>query len=254
MKSALLFSIILVAACKPMDDEVSQTQSKETYVWFKDPALIRNTVIKTWGIRISREDDLFYFSLLGQLYGAVDRSTGRVLLREPNGTYVLALDLVSLWLSELLLTKQIKYESGAQGSNAVFHGQIGFSLDNLPDREACFADSTRDWCDADDKITTGLFSAKDKERLRNASSERKRLMHNIQDIGDYLGVTIDNLLPTDSKHAHAPQYLLDEVFIPNLDAGDPNSTACCDIRAWQQVVHSILMSGPFFMYLPSRSL
>ncbi len=266
-----LWCIIFIAACKPISDDASQAQGRDAYAWFKEPAVIRNTVVKTWGISITDDDDVLYFSRLGQLYGAADVITGRAHLQAPGGAYVLALDMVSLWLSRLLLTKQMQDEDWLANPPPpmMFKGQIGFPLASLPDSEACFDDSKRDWCDADDKITTRRYSAKDKERLLKSSSERKRLMHNIQDIGDFLGVTIDNLLLTDGKHAHVPQYLLDEIFIPNLDESPPDSDsasggwgsdasagaeACCDIRAWQQVVYAILMSGPFFMHLPSRSL
>ena len=257
----LLLGIIFLAACKPVSDDASQTQGRDAYVWFKEPAVIRNTITKTWGINITEQDDIMFFSKLGNLYGAVDSITGRVQLREPSGTYVLALDLVSLWISDLLLAKQMLDETKASPSaNMMFRGQIGFPLDSLPDSEACFDNNDRNWCDADDKITTRKYSAEDKERLLNpelSSSERKRLMHNIQDIGDFLGVTIDNLLLIDGKYKHVPQYLLDEIFIPSLDEKpSENSTDidCCDIKAWKKVVHTILMSGQFFMYLPSRSL
>ena len=343
----ILLCITFIAACKPIGDDASQTQGRDTYAWFKEPAVIRDTIVKTWGIEITIEDDIRYFARLGQLYGAVDPITARVLLREPSGTYVLALDMVSLWISDLLLVKQVSDESGSlqplrqgpvpvtvpveqvsdesgslqplgQGpvpvtvpveqvsnesgsqvpvqvpvepvsdesvepkpANMLFHGMIGFSLDDLSDNYECFDDAKKKWCDADDKITTGMYSAKDKERLLGlldpdlASSERKRLMHNIQDIGDFLGVTIDNLLTitdseTDSEYSHVPHYLLDAVFIPNLDDPLDDPPKCtnekssdnryidplrrCDIQAWKQVVHTILMSGPFFMSLPNRSV
>ena len=326
----ILLCITFTAACKPIGDDASQIQGRDTDAWFKEPAVIRNTIVKTWGIEITEEDDIRYFARLGQLYGAVDPITARGLLREPNGTYVLALDMVSLWISDLLLVKQVSDESGipqppeqgpvpvavpvepvsnesgtpqplGQGPvpvavpvepvsdesvdtkipDMLFHGMIGFLLDDLPDNYGCFDDATKNWCDTDDKITTGMYSAKDKERLLGlldpdlASSERKRLMHNIQDIGDFLGVTIDNLLTitdseTDSEYSHVPHYLLDAVFIPNLDDPLDDPPKCtnekssdnryidplprCDIQAWKQVVHTILMSGPFFMYLPNRSV
>ena len=258
MSKLLPLCIAIIAACKPTTDDASQAQARDTYVWFKEPAVIRNTIVKTWGIRITPEDDLMYFSKMGQLYGALDPNTGKANLREPNETYALALDMVSLWISNLLLDKQVadEMQPDAQDAKMLFHGQIGFSLNDLPDKKDCFEDSKRDWCDADDEITTQRYSAADKERLLDpklSSSERKRLMHNIQDIGDFLGATIDNLLLTDGKHAHVPQYLLDEIFIPNLDPQQNSDTVCCDVRAWQQVVYNILMSGQFFMYLPDRS-
>lgn len=116
-----------------------------------------------------------------------------------------------------------------------------------PIDDGCFTDDSKDWCDFDDQIVLGMF---DKNNFPQSKEQRKRVMHNIQDIGDFLRVTIDNRVTVDAKCngdtdcQHAPQYLLDNVFISALQPS--TAKVAGDRLAWQQVIYTILLSGPFF--------
>lgn len=204
-------------------------------VWFKSADELENELV-AWRIPLRDAEKSLYISTLGALYGGTDIERMETLLAGPSSSYVLALDIVSNWLSKKLLNKQL-----LANSKYLFDGSAA-----PPDNDNCFG-SDAPWCDFDDELTLGAYT-----RLQPPSSvaERKKVMHNIQDIGDFLGITIDNLLllnKTKLPYQHVPHYIMEEIFIPHLDA--KNAVPASDYRAWQKVVHVLLMSGQFFMKL-----
>lgn len=130
------------------------------------------------------------------------------------------------WLSEKLLQRQL-----SEGKGYLFDGGAA-----PPDRDGCYF-SAVSWCDYDDELELGTYSL---TVLPNNAIERKRVMHNIQDIGDFLGITIDNLLLVAGEK-------LPQQHVPQLQTEQSDMPA--DYRAWRRVVYMLLMSGQFFMRL-----
>ena len=211
---------------------------------------------------LDEEKDI-YINSLGLFYGGTDYLSKQTPLKIPNNAYVMTLDLVSSWIAYKLLSKEFSLyldpgppprpEDG-QGNISddsydaeqveqpapsqpeypegfLFRGRDGVTTEsaaqdcNADSTSYCYNDDNVEWCDCRDGIRLNQYYAGDKQRLQTDNRERKRLMHNIQDIGDFLGVAIDNGLPL-TNYQHAPQYLLDEIFIPNLVC--PDSAASCD--------------------------
>jgi len=250
--------VIGCVSCMPNNESQVQTNQggADQQSWFKTPEEIKQT-IEGYGIDIDGEDQLLYFDKLAELYGSKNIHQHKTMLVKPNGVYLLALDALSNWLSCKLLAK----ESEEQG--AVFSG--GWLTKNKEDDcNACYNNNKREWCDCDDEITLDDHFAEGKKF-------QKRIMHNIQDIGDFLGMAIDNVLPV-KGFEHAPDYLYRQVFIPNLDGEiscskgqqetnivNPNEhdglakqAGPAHLEAWRQVIYAILMSGPFYLNLDYR--
>ena len=209
--------------------------ASDRQVWFKSAVELEHT-IRSWGLQVDIVERSLYFSTLGALYGNTDMAKLQVLLRGPNSGYALALDLVAKWLSEKLLQRQL-----SAGKGYLFGGSAA-----PPDRDGCYFSAVA-WCDYDDGLELGTYSL---TVLPDNDVERKRVMHNIQDIGDFLGITIDNLLLLAGEklpQQHVPQYILENVFVPQLQAAGGDIPA--DYRAWRRVVYVLLMSGQFFMRL-----
>ncbi|MDE3269856.1 MAG: hypothetical protein OYH77_06195, partial [Pseudomonadota bacterium] len=240
---------------------------------------IQDTVENTFCLKLSAREKLDYFDGLGVIYGGIKDGDTRPLLKEPTGIYLLVLSQVSKWLSDRLVHAQYALEQGEYHAFGTDVDGYPHPLDNdcfttrnhssgymfaskrIPDPEACWNDGNSPWCDADDKVKLNSYT----KGQTLTAADKKRIMHNIQDIGDFFGVAVDNLLESSSQHEHVPAYLLNKVFIPALDKQDTTYAAfrtsmddgsnddeeqgytCSDCRAWEQVINTILMSGKFFM-------
>lgn len=252
------FWILLVVgwvSCMPNNESQVKTNQggADQQSWFKTPEEIKST-IEGYGIIIEGEAQLLYFDKLSELYGSKNIRQHKTMLVEPNGLYLLALDALSNWLSCKLLAK----EDEEQG--AIFSGSWLTADKNC---DACYNDKDKPWCDCDDEITLGSSFVEGKEF-------QKRIMHNIQDIGEFLGMAIDDKLLVQGFE-HAADYLYRVVFIPNRDAEnscntrqqqdtstvdydevDKQKKAYPHLEAWRKVIHAILMSGPFYLNLDNR--
>lgn len=224
--------ILMLLACgrekvsSPKEEKIFALGTDERQVWFKTPDEVENEIV-SWGINLNMREKSLYISTLGTLYGRFDEDVLDSPLDSPNSVYVLALDIVSNWLSDRLIQKQEMH-----GSEFMFHGSNA-----PPDTNNCFADDSEAWCDFDDAITVDMYS---KDNPPVSREEKKKIMHNIQDIADFLGLIVDNLLLLPG-YDHVPHFILEKIFIPNLKQDDT--------YAWQKTVHALLMSGQFFMKL-----
>ncbi len=284
MKLQVTIIVLLCSACFRGEEEITQVKSgagaDEVRTWYKTPTQIENTVEKSWGMNIS-DGKHEYITKLGPLYGGTDKLLMKATLERPTSGYVLALDLVSAWLSRLLIDKEAS-ENSNNSRSFLFSG--GIDTEENPDHgcaeDACYRDDNQQWCDCDDGITLGMYYKKGNQAYKKAAEtddtdkdteltefsyeERKRLMHNIQDIGDFLNMAIDEKLPIPDKGMHAAQYLLDEVFIPNLGpregvprpqcsdcdtGGNSKDPLASDHQAWVKVVYTLMLSGPFYINL-----
>ena len=88
---------------------------------------------------------------------------------------------------------------------------------------ACYADDSKDWCDCPDDVILGQFY----QGKSMTYEDSKRIMHNIQDVGEFIGVPIDNMSASitvgGKTYPHTAFYLLHMVFIPALQA---QQTSC----------------------------
>lgn len=260
MKIVCLLSITLLLACK--EKEATTQQATPQHVWFKKPAQIE-AQLQQWGIIISEADKELYFSTLGMLYGATNIETQEVLVQDsPVVTYVMALNVVSDWLSRILVEKQVELEEN-KSSVFMFKGAgipAATGVCNKSDSSYCFAEHSKDtWCDCDDELSIGRYRLGAAPPDPTSTAERKRIMHNMQDMGEFLGITLDNCSPSPDKgkYQHLPHYLLDTVFLPAfknppLVEGTIVSKKHNEIYAWRKVIHAMLLSGEFFMNLDPR--
>lgn len=269
--------IVLLVSCMEQDP-ATLSGAHDQLRWFKTPEEIQETLRKSFCLNISPLDVQDYISDIGPLYGSPNINTTKTELQQPNGVYLLALDVVATWISEQLLKEQLTRERDGNPSTCanpnddadnniyLFNGN---RYTHHSDDDSCYADDSKDWCNYQDNITLGEFHKSDLTK-----KQRKRIMHNIQDISDFLGLSVDNELKV-SGGRHAAQMLLDDVFIPNLHSQDDdascspstsddndvyggdsdgynssdNQTLYCDYDAWQQVIHAMLLSGEFFLRL-----
>ena len=255
-----LLLVVSLVACMPSEQSEVQSGGDEQLSWFKTPEEIKAT-IEGYGIDISPEDRLIYFDKLSELYGGKNIRQQKVTLVEPNGIYLLALDALSNWLSCQLIVKEKTTKEGF-----TFRGGLFTTNQNC---DACYADDNEDWCDCDDQITLDSMFAD-----QPTSEQRKRIMHNIQDIGDFLNIAVDNELLVDS-YQHAADYLYQEVFLANrsaefsclaeqqisdgvtrtkreMDEQPATEPVVQHYEAWRLVIHAILMSGPFYLNVNNR--
>jgi hypothetical protein len=77
---------------------------------------------------------------------------------------------------------------------------------------------------------------------------KKRLVHNVQDVGEFMLLAIDDTLKMPGQDRHAAEYLIDEVFLKRLGPGPVTPEA--EREAWREVVYTILMSGGFYLEAP----
>ena len=254
MRRVLLFMLML--ACKENDSATHEAVTH--HAWFKKPAQIE-LKLREWGINITDKDRQLYFVKLGLLYGATSTATQKTYLHDkPVTTYVLALNIVSDWISNKLVTKQQALEAEENNTVGVFMFK-GMGLpaatgkcDEASGNNYCFAADNHDvWCDCDDQVKIGRYTRGDAPPSPNTPVEHKRIMHNMQDIGEFLGITLDNCSPSPdpTQYQHMPQYLLDAVFLPTIN--DKNEIQD-EIAAWQKVIHTMLLGGEFFMNIDTR--
>lgn len=272
-----------------MDNDASiKSGASDVNSWFRSPESLKETITKSFCLNLDGNEISDYIYTIGTMYGNPDMGNMRTPLQKPNAPYVLALDIVSMWLSNRLMQEYLLRQNGKggreicnnpkddEGNLYLFNG-TKYTRHTIRDDDACkacFASKSQEhaWCDCKDNVRLGKYSSSDKPLTKE---QRKRIMHNIQDIGDFLGVPIDNTTIMEDGR-HVPRMLLEDVFIPALkaeqdcrsylqsneyggdgkDAYNPKpgadasaSDRCTDYEAWQQVVHAVLMSGPFYMKL-----
>ena len=294
MKLYLTIAILLCSACFRGEEQAAQVKAgaADVYVWYKTPTQIANTVKNSWELNIYNDEEHKYITSLGPFYGGTDKLLQKATLERPTSGYVLALDLVSAWLSRKLIDVEVqnKFEDNydfdkgfvfSGGADTAEAPQDGYSCDEYSDNYCYRMDSIK-WCECFDGITLGMYN----NTTSFSTEHKKRIMHNIQDIGDFFNIAIDNKLYVDAnKTIHAAQYLLDEVFIPNLgppegvkiplpeekwdnkqvfdedgnaildDEGNPvyetvkEETLDSDHEAWVKVIYTLMMSGPFYINL-----
>lgn len=272
MKLRIIIATLLYSACF-QEEEAAQVKSgaAEVRVWYKTPTQIANTAKQSWELRIDSEEEHKYITSLGPFYGGIDKLLMKSTLERPTSGYVLALDVVAAWLSHKLVAQE-KDTAGFLFSGGVDTREKpkdNYSCDEYANNYCYEMDSVA-WCDCFDKIELGRYDSTTVLTLE----DRKRLMHNIQDIGEFLNIPIDDKLYIDAaKSIHAAQYLLDNVFIPNLNSPHRESDQqesetvtdvtessdyayeeeeeilASDHEAWVKVVYTIMMSGPVFMNL-----
>jgi hypothetical protein len=192
----------------------------------------------------------------------VRRST---LLSQPHELYILTLDSLSAWLADKLTAKQMQVEqTSGQADQFLFKGFTINGL-NVSDKihdpvqcKACYDDDTKPWCDCSDGLTVGALGAAGLKPTTLTTSWKKKLMHNMQDIGDFLmcGVgSIDNnaTVTANGQTTNVAQYLVDQVFIPgwNRELTAGTDAANSERKAWANVIHTILVGQGCFMDLAS---
>jgi hypothetical protein len=231
-----------------------------------------------WQLRIEPAERDEQFLNMSRFLGGVVQTRGTADIMVPNPFYVVAVDNMSWFLSERILQRQALCESsgdkivkrcGQRDGDATrgydacpFHGKND-CFSNGPDPSpapGCFAGDPSAWCNFDDGIR--LTSIKDSAFFRELAKKdvgkgtpwssllpsapppelKKRLWHNIQDLGEYLATPLDdlNLVPAGGSE-HSADYLLMAVFWPTFrETGSEEA-------AWRQTIYSILVSGGFFM-------
>ena len=241
--------------------------------WLMSPEAIESTVKDTWGLTVSDEEAQRYFGSVHTLMGGTSVVRRTTLLTKPHELYVLTLDSLSAWVADKLTQKQVQLESqGGRADQFLFRGFVlnGLNVsDKIRDADqcrACYADDALPWCDCSDGLTVGALSAGGQtpatlaatSTAAGSKSWRKRVMHNMQDIGDFLmcGVgSIDDQTPAqlNGQTVNVAQYLLDDVFLPVWSAQTTAGAAPAEgeRRAWASVVHTILMGQGCFMNLAS---
>ncbi len=266
----IFFSLIFLVACQMENSALKSAGGASNQLsWFKTPDEIWNT-IDSWKLDIISTDRQTYYRTLGELYGLTNLKQQESLLVEPNGTYLLALDVLSTWLSDELIEKQEHEDENFMFRGGLFTSENPNDVCDEEDPNYCYKNNQKDWCDCRDGVKLGKYAKN--TTLHTEAEHKKRIMHNIQDVGDFLGVPIDNLLITKNER-HAALYLYEEVFLPKLEqkednkpksnneqkkmsenSGDFNSdnSHSADRNAWLAVVHAILMSGPFYMNIDTR--
>lgn len=234
------------AACKPTTAEESALQSEGVAArpqWIKAPQVIVRTIRTSWKIEMSEADEASYVGSVYGLLGGTSVATMKSPLSKPNILFVLATERLSGWIAERLIGKQLADQESNRRS--VFEG---LETASIPDRDRCFEDDSKSWCDVDDGITVGSLASAGIDPASLTKAWRKRLMHNIQDLGDYLGLEVDNLLLVEgSPEGHAVAHLLDQVFLKELAGG---ASAMREQRAWEGVLVALLMSGGFYFEAP----
>lgn len=208
--------------------------------WIKSPEAIEGTITQAWGINIDSKDRTRYLQSMYSLLGGTLVLNTRSLVDQPNELFVIGLDNLSDWLADKLLEKQKELA----GKDYVFEG-LGFSTD---DAASCFDDDAKDWCDFRDGVKVTSLSDQGIDPASLPKSWKKRLMHNVQDIGEFMLLAVDNTLKMPGGERHAAEYLIDEVFLKTYASGP--KTAEGERAAWREVIYTILMSGGFYLEAP----
>lgn len=215
--------------------------------WIKAPQTIARTVTVSWGIQMDEMTQNDYIGSVYALLGGTSVATMHSPLAKPNELYVLATERLSSWIAKQLVEKQAAAEGASKRS--VFEG---LETTAVPDSGNCFKDDAKAWCDYDDDVKLSTLTEKSLTPATLTKEWRKRLMHNIQDVGDFLGLEVDNKLTMEGgAEGHACAYLLDQVFLKSL--GEGAVTAEKEKAAWERVVLTLMMSGGFYFEAPLSS-
>ncbi len=211
--------------------------------WLKSPEAIEGTIVQAWGIKMTDEDRWKYLQSIHSMLGGTLVLNTKSLVDQPNELLLLGLDNLSSWLAQRLIMREMTQEE--QNEMYMFDG-LGFSG---PDSGNCFADDAKEWCDFQDGIKIDSLSKANVD-VQNLSKEwKKRLMHNVQDIGEFMLLAIDNTLKVpEAQEAHAAEYLMNQVFLAHLKDG---VTPEKERQAWAHVAYTILMSGGFYLEAPA---
>ena len=273
---AAALAILGVSACRHRSASVAEVKdapSGPTAVrpsWLLSPEQIESTIRDTWGLSISNDEAQTYFGAVHTLMGGTSVVRRTTLLTKPHELFVLTLDSLSAWVAAKLMTKQAQVEAAAAGDQFAFRGFTIGGLnpsDKISDPaqcQACFEDDAKPWCDCADGIAIGGLTKANltpetlaADAVAPASKQwRKRIMHNMQDVGDFLMCDVapidDQTQATVSGQTTSlVQYLLDDVFLPSWKAerAAGADAAKSESRAWAGVVHAILVGDACFMDL-----
>ena len=223
--------------------DLASIQEGTRNIWIKSPESIEGTITKAWGLTISEQEEWQYLDSVYSLIGGTMVSQHEALVRDPNELFVMSLDNLSGFLAKKLIVQEAMLEGAAQPY--LFEG-----LQLSPPDAGCFDDDTKDWCDVTDGVKVNSMSTAGLTSTTMTKSWRKRLMHNIQDIGEFMYLSIDNqLMMGDGSGRHSCSYLLEEVFLPALGSGPV--TPDLEAKAWEGVIHTILLSGGFYLEAPA---
>ena len=214
--------------------------------WIKSPEAIEGTIVQAWGIPISEKDRWKYLQSIYSMLGGTQVLSSKSLVDQPNELFALAVDNLSGWLSQRLVeTEQADEAAGKE------HSFDGLGLEG-EDAAGCFKDDTKDWCDVKDGVRIGSLAAGAVDVNALPKEWKKRLMHNAQDVGEFMLLAVDNTLMMPNGTQHAADFLVTDVFLPTLRAGGPVSPAS-EQAAWKAVVYTILMSGGFYLEAPPQT-
>lgn len=242
-----LLPVLLAAACRTPGgadlkaNPTGPTQTRPT--WIKSPEAIEGTIVQAWGLTLTEKDRWKYLQSIYSMLGGTQVLSSKSLLDQPNELFALGLDNLSGWLSVRLAEKEAALE--ATGKEQSFDG-LGLSED---DAGACFKDDAKDWCDFRDGVKIGALTTAGVDPAALSKEWKKRLMHNVQDIGEFMLLSIDNQLMMPVGGRHAAAFLVDDVFLPTLKAQGA-LTAKSEEAAWGAVIYTILMSGGFYLEAP----
>ncbi len=239
----LPLALLIGSGCKTRSGH-SQLQElggpvKIRNAWLQSPESIEGTITKTWGIPMSPAERWRYIRSTYAFLGGTDVASFKSGIDHPNTLFILAISSLSDFVGKQMVERQALLE--AKTEPYVFDG-LGLSG---PD-EVCFKDDKLAWCDAQDQIRLNSLSSASLKASDLNLEWRKRLMHNIQDLGEFMLIDTDNtLMVPDGTDRHAAQYLLEDVFIPRL--GEGLITPELEKQAWRDVLFTILVGGGYFV-------
>jgi hypothetical protein len=241
---AALASVLALAACSTSPeagaDESANTANGPGAIhpgWFKTPEAIGETMTKTWELRLTPDEELKYLGGLRAAIGGVSVAQQGSLVDRPHELFVLATHALSVFAAEKLVAKQV--EKSAANEPYLFDG-LGFADED----DGCFADDAKDWCDGKDGLVIGELSSRGVDPDALSKTDRKRLMHKMQSIGEFFLMAIDEQTTIAEANGHAPAFLLDEVFLPKLREAPLSAEQ--ERKAWQEVVATVLLGGYYF--------
>lgn len=246
-KTLLLCGLVALVGCRTPGSKSALKAGNEgpAYArpgWIKTPEAIEGTITKAWGLSLTEKDRWKYLQSMYSMLGGTLVLNTKSLVDQPNELFVLGLDNLSTWLAGRLVEKQ--GELTGQSKTYLFEG-LGFAEE---DSGNCFADDAKDWCDFLDGVKLTSLTDGNVNPASLSKQWKKRLMHNIQDVGEFMLLAVDNTVKMPGSEKHAAQYLLDEVFLPTF--GGAAATKEKEAEAWKNVAYTILMSGGFYLEAP----
>ncbi len=248
---SLFLALAVLAGCRTNGSGSSTFAGPEGPVhtrpgWIKSPEAIEGTITSAWGLAISDDERLTYLQSMYSLLGGTLVLNTRSLIDQPNELFAIALDNLSGWMARKLVERQRIQES--QSTPYLFDG-LGLAT---ADAANCFVDDSKEWCDFQDGVRLDTLTTAGADLTALPKPMRKRLMHNIQDVGEFMLLAIDNSLKMPAENRHAAEFLLDDVLLATLK-GQPLNAAN-EKAAWQKVTYTILMSGGFFLEAPVEGI